>query len=365
MERKLATVRKVTGIKPIAGADQIECVVIDGWEVVSRKDNNFKVGDEVIYIEIDSIVPAIPYFEFMKQRNYRVRTIKLKGQVSQGLIIPVIDKEKIHQQLGTKSTLSKDLDEYIGITKYIAPEDREVDVVSSNKKDNVLTKYLKRFAWFRKMVKPKSQGGFPTWISKTDEERVQNIPNVLTENPKTRFYVTEKLDGQSATYWYKKGWFKDEFGICSRAVRKHIGDGSNWSVVAKGLNIKDKLKQAYKEYGNLVIQGEIIGPSIQGNPYKLKDKQLFLFNVYAIDKKKYFDEYDINLFAHDYGFNVVPLLDRDYYLPPTVEEVVKYASGKSVLNPAVNREGVVIRTPKKTISFKAISNEYLLKKEQS
>lgn len=358
MERKLAHVEKIVAINPIDGADKIEVATVLGWQCVVRK-GEYKVGDLCCYIEIDSILPAIPYFEFMQERHFRVRTIKLRKQISQGLVVPLVDLVQINSKLDIRDTAfheGEDLTEYLGITKYLSPSEREADEQPvSKKKHSAFTKFMTRFGWYRKLTKQRSKS-FPDWIKKTDEERVQNMPLVV--NSDKTFYVTEKVDGQSATYWYKKQMFGGEFGICSRNIRKFEWDNSNWSRVAKLFHIKDKLKRYRKD---VAIQGEIIGPSIQGNKYRVNDFKFYVFNVFDIKNKKYFNIEQIIEFCREVGLSYVPVITTCTAIRDTISAIVEHSKGSSILNNKVQREGLVWRSNDGLISFKVINPDFLLK----
>lgn len=210
-ERKLAHIEKIEWIRPIERADKIEVCGVLGWECVIAKKDNFKVGDTIIYVEIDSVMPERPEFEFLRERKFRVRTIKLRGQVSQGLVLPLSLLDK-----NTKVVLEGDVTEILGITKYLSPSERE-ELFQQEKKisntKNKLKKFMLRYSWFRRLFLSKTQKkGFPYWVSKTDEERIQNIPYVLEQFKDKEVYVTEKIDYQSVTFTGKmlprfNNWF--------------------------------------------------------------------------------------------------------------------------------------------------------------
>lgn len=330
--RKLATVRSITDIQPIENADAIVCAYIDGWPVVIKLDE-FKVGDLVVYCEIDSWIPhdIAPFLSKGKEpRVYegitgeRLRTVKLRGQVSQGLILPL-------SILGNLSTNEgDDVSEHLNITKYEKP----------------LPACLSGMA----------KGNFPSFVPKTDEERIQNVPEVL-ENL-TDIYITEKLDGTSFTAYFNDG----EFGVCSRNLDlKETEGNSHWNLARK-LDLEDKMKRFGR---NIAIQGEMIGSAIQGNLYKLNDHKLYLFNVYFIDQREYGSLDELLDVADLFGLDVVPILPtlNDVDIPRTVADMLQYAEGRSKLYD-VEREGVVIRTRDSKVSFKAISNKWLLKYDQ-
>lgn len=198
----------------------------------------------------------------------------------------------------------------------------------------------------------------------------QNIPWVLQDED-SDWYTSEKIDGQSATYWYKKnGWFGFDFGICSRTVRKFELDNSNWSRVARELEIKKKLKEIYKHYGELAIQGEIIGSNIQGNKYRLAqgEYKFFVFNVYSISQRIYLPIDLAQTVTKQMGLTFVPVLGIGIKLPKTVDECLEFVKGYSCLpwiaDKKVIREGIVFRKFDKSKSFKCVNNDWLLNNKE-
>lgn len=234
--RRLATIRTISDIRPISGADRIEVAQIDGWECVIKK-GEFTIGQSVVYIEVDSIVPERPEFEFLRDKKFRVRTIKLRGQISQGLVLPLSILPHGKYELGM------DVTQLLGIRKYDpqAEHERELLIGAENscmEQHGKLFWFMMWFGWFRKRFGPKTKTkGFPEWIKKTDEDRIQN-QIIMFENEKkngTGFMVTEKIDGQSATYFMEKiGRRNYEFGVCSRNIRLDKADNSAyWSIAAR------------------------------------------------------------------------------------------------------------------------------------
>lgn len=335
MERKLASIRKITNIQPIPNADAIEVVTVDGWNVVSKK-GEFQVGDLCVYCEIDSFLPTTPEFEFLRKSSYkklqngdegfRLRTIKLRGQVSQGLVLPTSVLPK-----GRELFPGLDVSEVLGVKKYEPP------IPAS--------------------LVGKAKGLFPHFLHKTDEERVQNLADEFGVlhlfRPNKTYYVTEKLDGSSATFYFRNG----EFGVCSRNLELlETLDNTFWKV-ARELKIEEKLGTLDD---NICIQGELIGEGIQGNPYKLKGQTIRFFNAYNIDTRTYLPLDNFKNLMNQLDLEMVPLLSEDFKFSSTLDELLKYAEGKSQLNPEFDREGVVIRSHDRTISFKVISNQFLL-----
>lgn len=344
MSRTLATVQKIEKIEPIAGADKIEKATVLGWELVVKK-GEFSVGDLCIYIEIDSILPDEPQYEFMRARKFRVRTIKLRGQVSQGLCLPLTEA----LPLGT------DVTEKLGIRKYDPEGDKErllMDQRAALEK-NRLKKFFMRSSLFRKvyaLLFKKNRSGWPCWIAKTDEERIQKCPNLLQKE--LRYDVTEKLDGQSGTYFcVKKGW-RTVFGVCSRNFQLGIPDNSTYWRVANKYELKKKLAPG------VVLQGEILAPNVQGNKYRVGDVEFYAFNLLIKGQRVSTEE--MCQWCAERHIPVVPILQVNTQLPETVAELVEMSKGRSVKNPEAKREGIVCRNYEKRISFKVINPDFLL-----
>jgi RNA ligase (TIGR02306 family) len=339
--RKLATVRKITDIRPIEGADMIELATVGGWNVVVGKDVGHKIGDKVIYCEIDSFLPIREEFEFLRKSSYkkmddqegfRLRTIKLRGQVSQGLIVPIHILPITQFAAAHDLPEGMDVTEMLGIVKYEPPIPAE--------------------------LAGKVKGGFPSFLYRTNEERVQNLVKEYDEwkyQSKHQFYVTEKLDGSSATYYFNNG----EFGVCSRNLELLETEENTFWKVARELDLETKMRVLGK---NLCFQGELIGESVQGNPYKIKGQTVRFFTGFDIDSQKRIPFMEFVILLETLNLKYVPVLNEEYgfVLPETVEDMLKYAEGKSVLNPNTEREGIVVRSMDGTISFKAISNVFLL-----
>jgi RNA ligase (TIGR02306 family) len=339
MDRKLASIRKISDIQPIEGADMIELVIVDGWKVVVAKNVGHKLGDLVIYCEIDSFLPIREEFEFLRKSSYkkmvdgtegfRLRTIKLRGQVSQGLILPISVLNPTDTNIYVEPFEGLDVTEMLEIVKYEPPVPAE--------------------------LAGKVKGLFPSFLRKTDEERIQNLTLEYEgwKNSDKGFYVTEKLDGSSATFYFKDG----EFGVCSRNLELLETEGNTFWKVARELKLEEWLTSQDVNYS---IQGELIGESVQGNPYKIKGQTVGFFNAFNIDTQEYLGLEEFESLISSMGLKSVPILDREFTLPDTIDELLKYADSKSVLNSNFDREGVVIRSVDRKISFKVISNKFLL-----
>lgn len=330
--RKLATIAKVENVAPIEGADAIEVVTIRGWKVVTKK-NEFKIGDFCVYCEIDSVLPEKEEFEFLRKVNFRIKTLRLRGQVSQGIVFPL-------SVLPTEVTIEEGLDvtDILGVTKY-------------------------------EPIMPASLGGtakgyFPSHSIKTDEERIQNLVDKYDELKTHKYFATEKLDGSSTTYFLKD----NVFGVCSRNLELIETEDNTFWKVARDLKIEEKMREYAKRNGitNFNIQGELIGEGIQGNKYGLKGHTVRFFRAFNIDAFEFFDyEVFINMIG-EMGLLTVPVLGV-VELPDTVDGLLAFVEGKSALNPKTEREGIVfvstdfVSKYNGRLSFKGISNKFLLK----
>ena len=359
--RKLASVRKISEIKSIPNADAIEVAIIDGWECVVRKSEGYKVGDLIVYFEPDSVLPEKPEFEFLRDKKFRVRVMKLRGQVSSGLVcsISILPNKKWKE--------GDDVTDIIGVTKYdpeLIEENKLVKDNGSKKKyKNPIIKWLMRFKWFRNIVNGKPiDTSFPYWVKKTDEERLQNMVNMFNRerDEGTVFTGTEKVDGQSATYTLRRiKRNKFDFVVCSRNLRLKE-DNSNYWKIARKHNLKEVLKDLIGDKEFVTIQGEIYGQKIQGNKYKLDDIDFRVFNLIYPDRNVPTDEFTEIL--KRYRIKSVPIVVQNYKLPETIHDVVEFSKGKSVLYNR-NREGIVFRNYEKNISFKVINPDFLLEEK--
>ncbi len=366
--RQLVTKRIVKELVPIAGADLIELARIDGWQCVVKK-GDFSVGNEALYFEIDSMVPAKdPRFAFLAKGKVvefaRIKTIRLKGTLSQGLLMPLVT---LTMEEAMRMSGDEPLDTILGVQKYEPPLP----------------------------TGGKQKGTFPLdLVPKTDQERIQNIPDVLTGKSFLDFEVTEKLDGTSCTIWMYIDVETIGLGDCDinkpedveRLKNNVVGVASrNWEMQKDDENVYSKvlrdngLVNKLWGYGrNLAIQGEVIGPGIQGNKYGLTKQEFYVFDIYDIDEKKYLGSKERLLVTQDLGLKHVPVLtlatafsnvtnlqpiqQGDSSCALTFDIVLDGADGTSQLA-NVAREGLVFKAKDGSHSFKAISNKWLLKHE--
>ncbi|MBM3756980.1 MAG: RNA ligase (ATP) [Acidobacteria bacterium] len=324
-ERQLATVRRIAAVDPIPGADAIEVATVTGWKVVIKK-GEFVPGDLAVYCEIDSFLPICPEYEFLRKSSlrrmgglegFRLKTIRLRGQVSQGLLIPAPQD----------ASEGDDVTEQLGIIKYEPP------IPAS--------------------LAGRARGPWPP-VPKTDEERIQNLPEMLASEHS--FYVTEKLDGSSATYVLNR----ENFFVCSRNLNL-VEDAENtfWRI-ARELNLEEKMRA---HGGNFAVQGELIGPGVQGNRYKLAKNEVRLYSAFNVDTHEYLPWETLTSLAKELGMETVPLIRQGATVKNfgTIEEFLADADGPSAIGGAP-REGLVWRAENTgaKIGFKAISNAFLL-----
>ena len=377
--RKLATIRRIADIQPIEGADAIVVATVDGWKVVVKKDE-FAVGDLAVYLEIDSWVPheLAPFLskgqeprEYNGVKGERLRTVKLRGQVSQGLLLKIDEtiRELPHQfvqylpggyvQFGDLEPVrlfevDTDLTEILGVQKWEAPIPAQ--------------------------LQGQARGTFPTsLIPKTDQERIQNCfgeiqkrakrfatekiwnaetqtleehPVVLPEDFEEPTYeVTLKLDGSSCTIFRWEG----ELRVCSRNLELKINEeNKDNTFVSMALKIGDRIPDG------IAVQGELMGPGIQGNREGFKEHRFFVFDVFDIAKHAYLAPGERRSVCHMIGLEHVPLHGTNWKAPVSVEEGLALAEGPSI-NHRI-REGLVWKCNEDPdFSFKTISNTFLLK----
>lgn len=366
IERKLASVREVTDIRLIPDADAIECAIVGGgWPVVVKK-GDFQVGDLAIYFEIDSWIPheLAPFLSKGKEpREYngvkgeRLKTVRLRGQVSQGLLLRFSDI--------SPSFYVVSLAEPYGGREFL----RVDQCVWGEGEDFTLEFGIQKWeAPIPACLAGQVRGNFPSFLVKTDQERCQNIVDEIFERHKGETYeVTLKLDGSSCTIYVKDG----DIGVCSRKLDLEETEGNSFWKAARDQGIIDALLEYNKRTNhNIALQSELCGQGIQGNQEGIKGQRLYLFDIFDIDNQTYMkpgaranllNEYLVPLGAN---LTHAPVLHPAMCVTDSfanLDELLAYADGPS-MNPNVKREGLVLKSNDSEFSFKAISNEWLLSK---
>lgn len=403
-ERELVYVVTVDGIEPIPGYDRVETAIVGGWRVIVQK-GQFKVGDPAIYFEIDSKVPSDKEcFAFLEKRHYKVKTLKMCKTISQGLLMHAEDfgwnicgvgkggdshiKQAIVEEDGTLHCVEDDsrfLTKKLGVT-YAEDEDnvRKAPSVDKYKKmaarhpqifKRCWAKWLMKREWGRKLMfvffgkKKDKKNGWPAWVKKTDEERIENIPWTLQN--KEPWIATEKIDGSSCTFTMKRGKFKkNDFYVCSRNVcfesidKPCYYDTNVYWEMAQKYNVFEVLTDILKRMPKLdwvTIQGEVYGEGIQRNNYDLNEHKFMAFNLITSDTGRWNSCNMKNFLEDEYNIPCVPILNKAYILPDTVDELRAYVNSQPSTVNGQMKEGIVFRSLDGANSFKCVSPEYLLK----
>ena len=381
-ERSLAHIERVESIRPIVGYDRIELATILGWHCIVPKGLN--EGDLGVYFEIDSLLPAADgRFAFCSKYHYKVKTQRMcKGQVlSQGLFMPLTEFPELEDlAIGT------DVTKRLGVT-YYEPEDNIRKASSPDPYKSMASRHPKLFkkrpirwlmkhGWGKKLLflflgrRKKDSKEWPYWVKKTDEDRIQNVPWLLNDN--TMWTQTEKIDGSSATYTMKRGrwpWSKPEFIVCSRNVPFRTGkescyyDTNVYLEIAEKYNLRTALSDLMEMMPDeewITIQGEIYGAGIQKRDYGLKDHRFAAFNL-ILSSKGRVPTRRMVIDLDEVHIPCVPIIGEDICFKDwTVDNVLLLSDGESVIDGGM-REGFVYRSADGRQSFKAVSNEYLLK----
>ena len=397
--RQLCYVVKIDDIRPIEGKDRVECAVVNGWTIMIRK-NTFQKGGLGIYFEIDSKTPETEPFAFLAQKHYRIKTQKYGNFYSQGLLMPAEDFGGVQYQDGDgqfylhfdkDSYFKKNVDyaagayltETLGVTYYEAEDNARKAKVNPDAKINAALarhpkiakkwgKIIKKNKFLRKLFlimfgKKKDVRNWPQWVSKTDEERAQNCPYMLED--KSEWIATEKIDGTSTTFTMKRAPFgKFDYYICSRNVvfdkpdKKCYYDINVYQEMSDKYHVDEVLKKIlidHPEYDWVTLQGETYGATVQKRDYGMKDRDFCGFNYITSTEGRWNSRKAADFFA-GYGIPWVPIVDEHFIMPDTVEELLNIATDKSAIDGGM-REGLVFRSLDGTKSFKAVSNEFLMK----
>jgi len=335
---RVATIEKILEVKAHPNADALELATIKGWQVCIKK-GEFKQGDMCIYICIDSVLEDKPPYQFLSSKHFRIKTVKLRGQISQGIAFPLT----LFKQLGHDTVVFS-----------------EPGIIGSDVSQYVYAKHYEKP--LSAQLSGQVYGLMPSYLRKTDEDNIKNNPEILQELAGKSYYITMKVDGSSGTYFYK-----DDvgFGVCSRNYQLKEDDKNSFWVVARKYDLENKLKNDGR---NLAIQGEVYGPGIQGNLLGVKDIQFRAFNLFDIDNYKYLDRNELLRFCDVNDIPVVETIDDGTSFNKTLRELQEFANNLVYENGNL-AEGIVIRptvetcseTLKGRLSGKIISEPFELK----
>lgn len=326
IKRKLATIETIKEIRPIDGADAIEIAIVRGWQVVVQK-GDFVKNDLCVYCEIDSLVPDVPVFEFLRPHKFRIRTIRLRKQLSQGIIFPLSIMHSFgdavsamnepeyntvfinEHNIGVPVISGEDVTDFIGVKKYEAP--------------------------IPACLSGDVNGGFPGHSIKTDEERIQNFSSDYEEFRKLLWMETEKLDGASTTYAIKDN---GPFTTSSRNWDLKESAGNSLWRVARAQKIEEKMRAYMKtnDIKSLTIQGELIGEGIQKNLYKIKGQCFRIFRIFNPDTYKFYGPNTTITVCKDLGLKMVPVRNKSFSLPEKMEDLLLHVDAN--LNYQIQKE---------------------------
>lgn len=332
--RKLATIARMDDVRCHPNADSLELATIRGWQVVVKR-GEFQPGDRVVYCEIDSVMPERPEFEFLRERHFRIRTIKLRGELSQGIAFPLsILPSNLHASWYSDD--GDDVTEPLGVTLYQAP--------------------------IPACLGGQVEGNFPAFLRKTDSERIQNYAWLLEKYGHLEWAATEKADGSSCTVWWKDG----KLHVASRNWELREDEQNAYWQAAKAAGLHEKLRDS-----PIALQGELLGPKIQGGRYGILKPTLYIFDAYHMEDGRYLDFIDLQIACDRLDVETVPLVCMRTRLNlSTITTLLREAEGPSDLNPKTEREGLVWKPMVETtdehfgrVAFKVISNRFLLKQK--
>lgn len=342
-EKNLATIQRIKTLESIEGADRIELAKLENlcWQVVVQKGIH-NIGDSVVYIQIDTILPnGATWSQFLKNNEapdeaIRLKTVKLRGTLSQGLILPL----SAAFPDGCSYNVGNDVTEILDIKHYEKP-------VATNLSGQV-------------------KGNFPAFLRKTDEERIQNFPEVLNElyNFENEIVITLKMDGTSSTFFKHE----NEFGVCSRNLQLKESDENTYWKIAHEYDLINKLPDG------ICIQGELVGPGIQANKCGFDDVKLLVFNGWNINEQRYFNHDELQKLCDEIGVATVPVVYRGNFKSEwlSIDSLLTLADEQKYERTNKPAEGIVIRPVKEMnstvlggrLSFKVISNKFLLKNKE-
>lgn len=323
---KLASIQTILDLRPITGADRIEAATVLGYQTVVKK-GEFQAGDLCVWHEPDTIAAERPEYEFLRKQGFRLKVSRFKGQVSQGLALPVSILPAGTYRAGDDVTAATEIRKF---EKPLAPNLAGV-----------------------------AKGAFPSWLIKTDEPNLRSNPDALKEFVGRECVITQKVDGSSATFYLREG----DFGVCSRNIDLLEDKGNSFWRVAAELGIREVLASAG---GNLALQGEVYGEGIQSNHAGVKGVRFAAFNLFDIANYRFADHEQLAVFCETAKIPMVTSIWKgEFHF--TLPDLVELANSQEY-TPGVPAEGVVIRPLQETrsatlgrLSAKVISERYALK----
>jgi RNA ligase (TIGR02306 family) len=309
----VASIQQITNIKKHPNADTLSIGTVLGWQVVfNHTQNAYKDGDLVVYVEIDSVLPDHAEFEFLRTKQFRVRPIRLRGEASNGLCLPIETLGKFGYDMRGPFMPGVDVTETLGAKHYEKP--------------------------LPATLSGKALGYLPSFIIKTDEENLRSHPFALDELRNREYYIARKDDGSSGTFFVHKG----VFGVCSRNLQLAEDENNLFWKLARQYDIEAKIKTYYKDQ-DIAIQGEVVGPGVNGNNLGLSKHELHLFSIQFLDVRTYATFAQLRDFCNETTIPMVTLIEMGDKFQYNLESLLKIANTLKYPNgsPA---EGIVIRS---------------------
>lgn len=330
----LATIQTVKNVRHHPNADALDLIQVLGWQVVTKR-GEFKEGDLCIYIVIDTVVPDRSEFEFLRNKNFRIKPIRLRGEYSAGIVFPLSILPPKHMASNEITwTEGEDVTDILAIKHYEKPVPTQ--------------------------LAGQAFGTMPGFLRITDEDNLRSNPGAIPELYGRPYYITRKEDGSSGTYFIHNG----EFGVCSRRIHLKDTEGNGFWNIARKYDIENKLKTTFATT-SVAIQGEVVGPGVQKNPLGIKELDFKLFNIFDIVQRTYLDYAKIVEFCNSNNIPMVPIIDEGAAFHYTLEELIALANAQKY-DTGGPAEGIVIRpkesfyspTLKKYWSGKIINEHY-------
>jgi len=338
---KSATLEYVTEVMDHPNADKMSIAKIKGWKVCIKK-NEYKSGDLCIYVATDTILDPHPHFEFLRNKQFRIKPIKLRGQLSEGILFPTSllkDFANGRAIVLENDVSGTDVSELIGAKHYEKPLPSE--------------------------LVGEARGSLPSFLKKTDEENLENVIGVLEEMRGRPYYISTKIDGQSGTFYLRDG----VFGVCSRKIDLLETEGNGFWKVARKFDIENQMRKVFGNK-NVAIQGEVYGPGVQKNPLGVEDLSLAVFNIWDMETRTYGNLSDLISFCDETYIPMVSIIEQGLSFDKTFGDLQSMANALCYVNGHV-AEGIVIRPQimfKSVVmdshcSFKVINETFKLKHE--
>jgi RNA ligase (TIGR02306 family) len=306
----LATIQIVKNVRKHPNADALDLVQVLGWQVVTKRDE-YRENDMAVYVVIDTVLPEKPQFEFLRNKHFRIKPIRLRQYESAGILFPLSILGEFGYDMRGPVLEGMDVADILGIKHYEKPIPAE--------------------------LAGQAKGGIPGFLIVTDEDNLRTFPNAVPEMYGRPFYITRKDDGSSGTYFVNGG----EFGVCSRRIHLKESETNGFWRMAKKYDIENVLKTAFPNI-DIAIQGEVVGPGIQKNKLGLKEMELHVFNLFDIKSRHYLSFKKLDEFCEKYNLPMVTVIGMGNAFGYSLEELLAL-SNRQTYPTGGPAEGIIIR----------------------